>query len=249
MPEPHAPLDHLLFAVIAVISPVVDRLWVYPRLKRATEAGAPGARSRFYLAGMLTQWMLTACVLALWVAQGRAWSGLWMGPSSAKGAAIGLGIVVAVLGLLLVQRRAFLGLANRLDVLRRQVGPAMSLLPHTRPELSGFRALAVTAGICEEVLFRGYVFWYLAMWLSTGWSIVVSSILFGFAHVYLDRRSAVRAGIVGAVMALVVWLTGALWWAMILHAAIDLNSGDISFRALTEEPEAKGSVGAAPVQP
>jgi len=36
---------------------------------------------------------------------------------------------------------------------------------------------------------------------------------------------------------------------MILHAALDLNSRDISFRALTEEPEAKGSVGAAPVQP
>lgn len=247
MLEPHAALDHLLIAVIAVVSPLADWLWVYPALRAATAAGVPGARARFYRMGLLTQWGLTACVLALWAAKRRPWSGLSMGSGTGRGAAIGAAIVIGVVALLLAQRRAFLARADRLDILHRQVGSALALLPHTPAELLGFRGLAITAGICEEILYRGYVFWYVAVWLGAGWSVLVSSILFGLAHIYLDGRSAVRAGIVGAIMALVVWATGSLWWAMILHAAVDLNSGDLAFRILGGGGgEADAPVGAAP---
>jgi hypothetical protein len=36
-------------------------------------------------------------------------------------------------------------------------------------------------------------------------------VVFGAAHLYLDRRSAVKAGIAGAIMTALVFATGSLW--------------------------------------
>src|SRR5207247_186697 len=58
-------LDHVFLAVLVLVSPLVDWLWLYPRLIRATTAGVPGARARFYLAAFLTQWGFAVCAIAL----------------------------------------------------------------------------------------------------------------------------------------------------------------------------------------
>jgi CAAX protease family protein len=230
---PHVTLDHALFVIIALVSPLIDLYWVYPRLRRATETGVPGARQRFYLGGALTQWGLTSGVLALWAWRGRPWAAMGLGAGSPLRLGLGFAFVAVVIGLLALQRRALFARPERFDLVLRQVGSAVPLLPHTAGERQGFTLLAITAGICEEVLYRGYVLWYVAVWTGPFIAAAISSVLFGVAHLYLDGRSAVRAGIVGALMAVLVLATGSLWPAMLLHAAIDMNSGDLAFRALS----------------
>src|SRR3954470_15323960 len=87
---PHVALDHVLFVLIALVSPAVDKLWLYPWLTRATEAGVPGARRppsppppparggarappapprRAYLVGILGQWIPMGLALALWASR------------------------------------------------------------------------------------------------------------------------------------------------------------------------------------
>jgi membrane protease YdiL (CAAX protease family) len=82
------------------------------------------------------------------------------------------------------------------------------------------------------VMYRGYIWWYLAVWTGPWAAAAISSLLFGAGHLYLDRKAAVKAGIVGAVMAGIVLGCGSLWPAMIIHAAIDINSGSLTFHAL-----------------
>lgn len=229
---PHVTLDHVLFVVLVFVAPLVDYFWTYPRLVRASAAGVPGARPRAYRAGILTQWGLTACLFALWAERGRPWAALGLALGSPLRLGIGLAVAAAVIGLLVIQRRAIFARPELLEVVLRQVGSARPLLPHTAGEQRGFRLLSITAGICEEVLFRGFVLWYVCVWTGPALAVAISSVLFGAAHLYLDGRSALRAGIVGAVMAVLVLASGSLWPAMILHAAIDLNSGDLAFRAL-----------------
>jgi uncharacterized protein len=240
---PHVALDHAMFVVIAVVSPLIDCYWFYPRLRRATEAGVPGARPRAYAKGILWQWGLTAGVLALWASRGRPWSGLGLGAGSPWRLGLGFGVAAIVLALLLAQRRALFARPERFDLVLRQVGSAVPLLPHTARDRQGFALLSMTAGICEEVLYRGYVFWYLAVWTGPLVAAALGSVLFGVAHLYLDRKSALKAGIAGVIMTVLVFATGSLWPAMLLHAAIDLNSGDLAFRALTRNREGDASPG------
>lgn len=225
-------LDHILFVVICLASPLIDWLWLYPRLRRAAAAGVVGARERGYVLTMLTSWGLTACVLALWLAFGRPFGYLRLGIGNPLRAGIGLALAGAYVVIAWIQRRAVLRQPDAAEIVRRQLGPADALMPHTPRENRLFRMLAITAGICEEVLYRGFVMWYLAISITIIPAALVSSILFGFAHIYIGIPHVIRTVIVGAVFAVVVLSTGSLWPAVVLHAAIDLFSGDLAYRTL-----------------
>lgn len=109
-------------------------------------------------------------------------------------------------------------------------------MPHTSGELCLFRGLALTAGICEEILFRGFVLWYVSLWTGLVPAAVISCVLFGFAHAYLGPSHVLRSALIGVFLVVLVIAGGSLWPAMIVHAAVDLNSGDLSFRALSGSP-------------
>lgn len=231
-------LDHILFVVICLASPLIDWLWLYPRLRRATSAGVAGARVRGYVLTMLTSWGLTACVIALWLAFGRPFDYLRLGIGTPLRTALGLALSAVYVVFAWVQRRAVLGQPDAAALVQRQLGRADALMPHSPREYRLFQMVAISAGICEEILYRGFVIWYLAIWTSLIPAAVISSILFGFAHIYIGISHVIRTVIVGGVMAALVLATGSLWPAIILHAAIDLFSGDLAFQVLHNVPRA-----------
>ena len=63
-----------------------------------------------------------------------------------------------------------------LDEQLRAVEP---ILPKGAAELRWFTALSLTAGICEEILFRGYLIWYLDSYIGLVGAVILSSIAFG----------------------------------------------------------------------
>jgi membrane protease YdiL (CAAX protease family) len=128
-------------------------------------------------------------------------------------------------------RRRVIGNPESLVRLRSRLGSVSSLLPRTPGERLGFAGLSLTAGICEEILYRGYLPWYLGAWTTPWLAIGASCVLFGFAHVYLGSSHILRTAIVGAVLALVVALSGSLIPAMFIHATMDLLAGVLGFRS------------------
>ncbi len=67
---------------------------------------------------------------------------------------------------------------------RKQIGPLVTLLPHTRPELGWFVGVSLTAGICEEFLFRGYFIWTFERWLGWWGAAALSIPFFAALHAY-----------------------------------------------------------------
>jgi uncharacterized protein len=87
--------------------------------------------------------------------------------------------------------------------------------------------------MCEEIMFRGFVLWYICVWTGLVPAAVISCVVFGLAHAYLGSEHLLRTALCGVFVVLLVLVSGSLWPAMIVHAAVDLNSGDLSFRALS----------------
>jgi membrane protease YdiL (CAAX protease family) len=99
-------------------------------------------------------------------------------------------------------------------------------LPATHEERTWFAAAAITAGICEEILYRGFLIRYLSdgPWhFGLALAVVASSVFFGLGHGYQGVSGIITTGVVGAVMAILFLATGGLWVPMVLHAFIDLN--------------------------
>jgi membrane protease YdiL (CAAX protease family) len=91
--------------------------------------------------------------------------------------------------------------------------------------------LAVTAGVCEEVVFRGYLLWGLDRILPLPGAVVLQALVFGVAHSYQGGKGIVKTGIVGLIMGTIAAATGSLLAPIVIHAAVDLSGGAIAYRA------------------
>jgi membrane protease YdiL (CAAX protease family) len=96
------------------------------------------------------------------------------------------------------------------------------MLPSDRRERRLWWGISVTAGVVEELLFRGFLIWYFAAMLPLAVAALVASISFGVGHAYQGVKGVVGTGGVGLLMSALYLLSGSLWLPMILHAAVDV---------------------------
>jgi membrane protease YdiL (CAAX protease family) len=110
--------------------------------------------------------------------------------------------------------------------LDRLLRPMAGLLPRSRPERWAFAAVAVTAGVTEEVLYRGYLMWWLVLAAPVGGyggAMLLTSAAFGLGHAYQGLVPAVVAGVAGLGLALLAFTTGSLLLPVLLHVLVDLR--------------------------
>jgi membrane protease YdiL (CAAX protease family) len=201
----------------------------------------PLARRSFYRRLLVLEWGLALIALVVWLAAPRvdaAQVGLG-GPHRWPGLLTCLA-VLAVVVLVVVSVRALRSgalVGPPPEVVRPRVpgeprhaeppGQAtVALLPRSRSERHLFALVGVTAGICEEWLYRGFllaVVAALAPGLPTLGLVVVAAVAFGLAHAYQGVSGVVSTGVLGGVLAAVYLQTGSLLLPVLLHAAIDLR--------------------------
>lgn len=220
--------DCVVFAFL-LFGPFVEWLWLWPRLVRASAAGVRGARAAYYWGTIAVEWFLTLYVLALWVVFARPWDSLYLdrGPFLRLGS--GLAFALAVIIFLWHQLRTILARPKLIERVRQKMDFADPFLPHTDAERYHFWFVAITAGICEEILYRGFLFSFLRAWSGIIAAIVISSIVFGWGHIFQGYRHVPRTALVGLFLAVVAVLTKSLWPAILIHAAIDLHAGELAF--------------------
>ncbi len=170
-------------------------------------------------AAILAWFTLRSSVFFTWPAVGQT-ALPKMGSSFVWGLAFAF-VVGSLLQLVIVRRSA----KARAKILGAFKGLAF-ILPLTREERTWFTLVSITAGICEEVLYRGFLIrylsngpWHVGLWIA----LAVASISFGLAHGYQGLTGIIGTAVLGAVMALIFFSTGSLWLPMALHALIDLR--------------------------
>ena len=103
--------------------------------------------------------------------------------------------------------------------------PFSFMFPTTETERWTFAALSVSAGFCEEVIFRSFLVAYFAAYgINVFLALAASSLLFGINHGYQGLAGIIKTGVGGFIFGLVFFTTGNLWVAIILHAIVDLSA-------------------------
>lgn len=107
------------------------------------------------------------------------------------------------------------------------------LLPRTTRERWVFVAVSFVAGTVEEYVMRGFCLLILAQ--ATGsmpLALTLVTVGFAVAHGYQGVSATVRTGMLGAVLAVPVVVTGTLLPSIVAHAGTDLLAGALGFRLL-----------------
>jgi membrane protease YdiL (CAAX protease family) len=238
-------LDFALVALFAAAWPLYTNFIEWPRHVRAVEAGDRTARSRIYVRTILQQWALAAVTLTLCLRFGRPLAALGLRAPEGWRLALGAALPVAYAALMAAQIPAIARSPATRARLREKLAQLRALVPHTRGEWRRFVPLAITAGICEEWLFRGYLVWVLQPWLGLLGAAAASIVVFGLAHGYQGGKFGTRAFAAGVVMGAFALVTRSIVPGMVLHALVDLGSGYVTHLAMREGQSAGEPAGAA----
>ena len=119
-----------------------------------------------------------------------------------------------------------LGILFRIAHLSTPEKTIVQLAPQNMLQLMLWIVLSISAGICEELVFRGYL---LQQFASAGQQIYLgvffSSLIFGVAHGYEGARGMIAITIYGALFCLLAMRRGSLRTGMMAHAWHDIFSG------------------------
>ena len=213
----------LIFLFLVVVIPWRGRA----RLQRLLARPTVDTKEKLLLYGstIAFQWLLLGIVAWRAIARGLTPAALGLvRPASASL------VMLSLLGSLLFAAFQWMNLRR----VGRLTGPvpefmrqlAERVLPSSPVELAPYCALAVTAGVCEEFLYRGFAMAALARVGMAWWIVVIiSSLLFGLAHTYQGRGGVVGTAILGLVFGTARTLIPSLLPVMVWHSVVDLVAG------------------------
>ena len=196
----------------------------------------PTARIAFYKQSIAAAWILSAVVLLIGLLAHAAGHDVVLPPASASSRSGAWGLTLEML--IIIPLSALLFRSRKAGIQRliaRQIGHLRAILPVSVAERRVFVGVALTAGICEEIVFRWFGITYIR-WVAPGSSnftvIVLIGAVFGLAHYYQGRNGVLITGAAGALFTWLTLASGSLIPAIVIHALIDLR-----IVALRELPE------------
>jgi membrane protease YdiL (CAAX protease family) len=105
-----------------------------------------------------------------------------------------------------------------------------SLLPQSLLEVLLWIATSITAGICEEMAFRGYVQRQLqALSGSVAFAVLAQGIVFGLFHFYQGWKNVIVISVLGVLFGVLATWRRNLRANVIVHAWADIWSGWLKF--------------------
>lgn len=218
----------LLVIILCFLAMSIAGMLSFPRIAEAIRQGRL-TRAAVYRSQIVGLWLLAALVLlpAVFGLYGFSDLGLlWFRPGPAW-LAIPAAVVAGFYFLCLVITILF-ARGNH-----RQGKPPVQKVPEQLrplfPATAGDRRLwvwvALTAGFAEEVLFRGFIMYGLAV-LFPGLHVVavllVSTVLFGLGHMYQGPKEALQPMALGLLFGVFYLAFGTIWPCVVLHALQDL---------------------------
>lgn len=163
-------------------------------------------------------------VLTAWNISGRSWSLLGFSPILWTHTVMVTTLVLS--GLYLLDLMYSLWLPPD----RSELSGLFNFIPVTWREYGPYTFLAFSAGIGEEIIFRGFLVRYLdgvfSGWPYSLWiAITLPSLAFAVSHLYQGWLSVLKILLISLLLGWLFILAESLYLNMIVHTAIDLLSG------------------------
>lgn len=226
-------VDIFVLGVIVVGLPL-ETLLTLKKSRAELASGRPGVRVKHYTQTIFLLWAVALPILILWAASGRNWAELGFVLQGGSMALIGWGLAALIAAFFLFQ----FSMVARSASARAQLQDAFSkspvmtnFMPQTEDEKHLFHLVGTTAGITEEIIFRGYLIWAFSLYVPL-WVAALSSLLvFTLLHLYQGARQLPGVFLIGALVTLVFVLSGSIWPAIAIHIFVDVINNSMVWKA------------------
>jgi uncharacterized protein len=213
----------LIFLFLGIVVPWRGAV----RLKKLLALPAVSTKEKLVLYGwtIASQWVIAGLVAWRALARGLSAGNLGLANRSGVNATLGSLALALIAGALhwLNLRRVGKSPGEASELMRSL---AKRILPVNSVELLPYCALAVTAGVCEEFLYRGFAMGAFSRVGFPAWVVVIlTAVLFGLAHAYQGRSGILGTFVMGILFGVVRLAYDTLVPVMMMHAIVDLVAG------------------------
>lgn len=212
---PWLPDSAPLIAVLALVIIAVPAVGALVAARMRTMADTPQRKRARYARTMLVLWTMTGLAYYALLLHGLTPADIGLrAPSNFLWYAAGPLVVAIILSM---------SGAGRGDISPAYARAIRPVIPNDAVDWCWFVAVAATAAICEEFLYRGYALTQIASLASSAIAgVVISSIAFGLGHAYQGRIGMVGTAITGLVYAALFLASGSLVPCMLAHFMQDI---------------------------
>jgi hypothetical protein len=216
--------DWLLVALVCLWLPVQE--WVgMPLSRRALDADLPRARLNTYSQSIAMLLLTAGAVLLVWRLEHRPLSDLGMRFDATAREIIGFCVAGAIALLLIFQLVAIWSRADAKAAFRAAVEKSpgvMRFMPRTSAEFWRFQMLSLTAGVTEEIVFRGFLIAAFASLVPLWAAALLALSIFVALHLYQGIGQLPGVLVAGTAMTALYLASGSLYPAIAAHVAIDI---------------------------
>ncbi|MEK4030080.1 CPBP family intramembrane glutamic endopeptidase [Pseudobacillus sp. FSL P4-0506] len=215
-------LESLLLAFLLLIYPFFDVKYT----KSLKEKKDTLSRVRFFKFVIYSEWTIVAAILLMIVMTKITFKDMGITlPQQPHSEA--LGMIFGFLAGLFILLFVLMKIPAYQQRLNKQTADIDYLLPTTKQERRLSIFVAITAGVCEEIIYRGFVIHYLSSLpidIQPMYIIIISAVIFGFGHIYQGWKGLLLTGFIGFIFARTYLATGSLLFPILLHIVIDMRS-------------------------
>ncbi len=231
--------DHLIAGILMIVAPM------YTLLKRRTRSiegmvfDTP-MKISLYVSNSLFQWGIVAVVLLAWVLQGHPLKTMGLQLPNLELWPWIITVTLLFWGAYAWNTWQQIGTPEALAEALAQWRSKTPFMPAKPKEYRWFILMAFTAGICEEILFRGFLMTYLQAlsYESPKYqSMVVSAAVFAVLHIYQGRVAALKIFAFSMVFGALYILTNSILPSIFVHVLVDLISGWIGLKVILKEKQ------------
>ena len=186
-------------------------------------------KKKFYLANAGVLWVGAALVFILWLLAGRPFSE--MGISSPYIDPLVMGLTLLFIVAYVVETATELNQEGK----NEEILQSAPFLPQNNEEFLSFSFLAFSAGVCEEVVYRGFLVSYLMTVISDSIlafnvAVIFPAVIFGVVHMYQGPKSVLKIAIMSLLFSTIFIFSQSLLIVVVLHIAVDIVGGYLGMK-------------------
>ncbi len=228
--------DHILLFLLGIVIPSLAIF--QSQIEMETMKFDTQMKKQVYYHNGIFQWVVVGFILLTWWGSSRLFVDLGFQLGTWTPTAWALVAIFLVLYLFDV----WWELRNSAKILETKTKwlKEIPILPTNFEEFKHFLFVAFTAGVCEEIIFRGFMIHYflavnenneLGSWLS----ILIPACLFALGHLYQGEKAVIKILVMATLFGWIFLLTKSLLLLMLLHFLVDVLGGYLAYRILKNE--------------
>ncbi|MFZ9661768.1 MAG: CPBP family intramembrane glutamic endopeptidase [Chitinophagaceae bacterium] len=218
--------DHVLVILLGLVLPFFSGIRGNDKLMQIHFDEI--TRRKFFISNSIILWLLTLVVVFNWIFQQRSLTLMGFRNISS----FQIPFLLAGLFMFLYVIDIFFTIRNsHWEKSYKQWEASLPFLPERYKEIPAYIFMCISAGICEEIMFRGFLVNYFIDPMKDGFpwiAIFAPAILFSLAHYYQGILAVMKIATLSLLFGLIFIYSNSLWIVISLHFLVDLLGGIVA---------------------